>query len=367
MASVDKRNGGWRVRWRDPDGQARCRQCPDRATAEAVRRDVERAVAEGRRWEPRDTRPLPDLREVMEGYVRESARIHRPRTTHRYAETLELFLRWLSARQGGRGRITPDMLSRGLLAEYHQVLSEGGRHGHERGAETVRKHMQVIELMWTWAYENDDEWENLIPRPRRLQLARTPGPLTVAPTWDEMDACIDACQGWHRQLALLLRFTGLRVQQVMGLRWSDVDLERATLSVRGELGKSRQERRGRTVPISAHLVEILRRWERRDESIVECARQAGPREREARGRDMARAWKRAGVRPLACKQPHHAFRKGFISELKRAGADDEAVEFLVGHSLGLRGVYTDPDALPLRSAVELIPCIGCATKTDASA
>ena len=303
----------------------------------------------------------------MEGYVRESARIHQPRTTHRYAETLELFLRWLSERQGGRGRITPDLLSRGLLAEYYAVLSESGRHGHERGAETVRKHMQVIELMWTWAHQNDDEWEGLVPRPRRLKMTRTPPPLTVAPTWDEMDACLDACHGWHWQLALLLRFTGLRVQQAMDLRWTDVDLDRATLSVRGELGKSQQERRGRIVPISPHLVEHLRAWERHDEFIVQCAREAGPREREARGRDMARAWRRAGVRSQACKQPHHAFRKGFISELKRAGADDEAVEYLVGHSLGLRGVYTDPDALPLRGAVALIPCVGCAAKTETSA
>ncbi len=54
-------------------------------------------------------------------------------------------------------------------------------------------------------------------------------------------------------------------------------------------------------------------------------------------------------------RPHHAFRKGLVSGLKRAGADTDAVEVLVGHSLGLRGVYTDPDAIPLRGAVELIP------------
>jgi len=46
-----------------------------------------------------------------------------------------------------------------------------------------------------------------------------------------------------------------------------------------------------------------------------------------------------------------------VSGLKRAGADDEAVEYLVGHSLGLRGCYTDPDALPLRTAIGLVPAI----------
>lgn len=47
-----------------------------------------------------------------------------------------------------------------------------------------------------------------------------------------------------------------------------------------------------------------------------------------------------------------------MSELRRAGADPDVVEVLVGHSLGLRGVYTDPDALPMREAVGLIPPLG---------
>ena len=33
----------------------------------------------------------------------------------------------------------------------------------------------------------------------------------------------------------------------------------------------------------------------------------------------------------------------------------DAVEFLVGHSLGLRWVYTDPDARPLRETLARMP------------
>ena len=62
----------------------------------------------------------------------------------------------------------------------------------------------------------------------------------------------------------------------------------------------------------------------------------------------------------------HGIRKGFISELKRSGADDEAVEYLVGHSLRLRGVYGDPDALPLRDAVARIPPLSPATASPST-
>jgi len=149
----------------------------------------------------------------------------------------------------------------------------------------------------------------------------------------------------------------------MHLTWADFDLDEATLRVRPELGKSKQERRGRRVPISPHLVDLLRAWGPGEGYVVESRRfGTGPRARQERNRDMRRAWERSGARPEAYRQPHHCFRKGFVSELRRAGADPDAIEVLVGHSLGLRGVYTDPAALPMREAVGLIPAIGAAGK-----
>jgi hypothetical protein len=64
--------------------------------------------------------------------------------------------------------------------------------------------------------------------------------------------------------------------------------------------------------------------------------------------------------PGATGQIHHCFRKGFVSELKRSRAVSDAVEFLVGHSLGLRGVYSDACSLPLQEAVGLVPRLGLA-------
>ena len=50
--------------------------------------------------------------------------------------------------------------------------------------------------------------------------------------------------------------------------------------------------------------------------------------------------------------------------MKRLGADPDAVEYLVGHSLGLRGVYIDPEALPLRATVDLIPPVTIEPRFD---
>jgi len=278
-------------------------------------------------------------------------------TAVRYARNLDLFERFLSSNVGPADQLYPEVLSKRLLAEFYDDLATGGLHGRPRKQSTQRKIVEVVQLAWAWAYDDDTLGDD-VPRPRRLRMPRDEGRLTVAPTWDEMDRCIHQCRGWQKDLTTILRFTGLRVQQAMSLKWTDFDLETGVLSIRGELGKSRQERRGRVIPVSPHLVQLLATWPRRSEWVVQSSRSmGGSRERMARARDVGRAWARAGVREAAWKQPHHCFRKGFISELKRAGADTDAVEYLVGHSLGLRGVYTDPDALPLRKAVGEIPAL----------
>ena len=79
------------------------------------------------------------------------------------------------------------------------------------------------------------------------------------------------------------------------------------------------------------------------------------------------AWERAKVSEVYWKQrTAHAYRKGFVSGLIAAGASREAVEYHVGHSMGLRGVYTDPAALHLKAAVALVPTFGTARRLDSA-
>jgi len=288
--------------------------------------------------------------------VTECARLHQPATVHRHACSLEIFRRWLRARLGAARILDLSLLSKALLAEFYAYLIGSGLHGRLRRPASAQKILATVERWWAWAY-NEDVYAGLVPQPRRLPVAQEPRTPTAAPTWEEMDRCIVQCRGWQRQLAILLRFTGLRVQQAMQLRWDDFDLQVCRLRIRGELGKTPDERKGRIIPVSRHLAAEMATWGPHDGLVIKSSRkQDGPRAHEARGRDMARAWKRAGVRPEVWKQrPHHAFRKGLVSGLKRLGADDEAVEFLVGHTLGIRGIYTDPEALPLQATVDVIP------------
>lgn len=356
MASVTKRGDVWTVRWRDAGGRGSTAHQVSVSTerrAHALAEEIEEAVQRYGRWEPpRAPRQTP-LRTILEDYIADSARRHASGTTHNYAQHLLLFARWA-------GDIDAKALTWQLLSDYHTHLSspETGRHLHRRGANTVQKHFSAIELAWRWGWQRQARGEyHGIPQPDSLGLKRRPSPHKLFPTWAEMDACIEAADGWQHDLYTVLRCTGLRVGQALGLRWDDFRLDQETplLHVRPELGKSDQEKRGRWIPVAPALVTVLSGWGRREGWVVPCARES----REARARDAQRAWRRAGVDAAVWQDcAHHAFRAGFQSGLKLLGADDEAVQFLVGHSGGLRARYVGPEALPLVTAVGLVPAFG---------
>ena len=368
MATIRKRGRTWSVRWKD-GGRQRERSCPDLVTAKRLRSEIERAKALGDKWEPADLQAEPGLRELLAFYIQDRERVLVESSIKVIDKSVVLWTRWLETRHP-RKRLTPDAFSRASLAGFYDNLR------NERGSavSTCRKRIQHVQQAWEWLYDSD-EYGDWMPRPRKLEMPKAPRRVTVAPTWAEMDACIATANGWQKKLAMVLRCTGLRVQQAMRLRCDDVDRDRLLLRVRPELGKTDHERTGRIVPITPLLLEERAKWGPWEGWFVPCNRKPGPREREARARDMVRAWERAGVRREVWAatgegshgRAHHAFRSGFISGLVHQGANPDAVEVLVGHALGgTRDPYTDPAALPLREAVNLIPVICASDATRAN-
>jgi integrase len=375
VASITKRGDTWQVKWRDPDGAQRGRKCPTRKAAKELKADVEESVGRGLRWVPPDETPIPRLGALIERYAGERKLATRPKTMAKMGVILTQFLAYAATKARNPGA---DVLTKALLVEWHNHLTTRAREvlitdeGERDRARTLRpltessaaNYVRTVEQFWRWA-QDDDEADN-VPRARRLDLIREERTEdVVAPTWAQMDACVSACRDWHRRLAIVLRFTGLRVTQAMHLLWSDIDLDATTLRVRPNLpgSKTAQERKGRRVPISEHLAAELAGWGLREGWLIDAPTRSN--RVDGMARTMARAWVRAGVPRevwapphLHTSHPHHAFRAGFQSELRRSGADAFAIERLVGHTLGgQRDSYTDPTALPLRAAVGMIPVL----------
>lgn len=346
------------VRWRDSCGVQYTRTCPTKRSADELRLRVEVEQAHGRDWRPEvdEAGQVVDLEDILSAYIEHRSLRLRATTLRRYGENLDLFVRFLRSGQPD-GTLTPAILSKATLEGFYAwlVRPENGLHGRAREADTARKIVEVAQLAWRWA-EGSERWPGEIPAPRTIEMVRTPPKAVVAPTWEEMASCVRACGGWQQKLATVLYYTGFRVGETMLLEWRDLDLKAASVTIRPEISKNNK---GRIVPISPHLVAELSGWGVRTGYVVPSGRRGGQRERQARPRDMRRAWVRAGVREAAFDgDPHHAFRKGFKSGMLALGIAPDAVDFLQGHQLGegARGRYIDPwQAFPLVEAVATIP------------
>lgn len=358
MANVEKHGRKWAVRWHALDGRHRQRTCPSAAAARVLKLEVEAALALGRDWSPEVARGVADLEEeVLVRYVEQMSTRLRPRTLARYAENLDVFVRFLRVRHP-RGKLTPGMLTRPTLEDYYIWLQQAknGLHGHARQPDTARKIVEVAQLAWRWA-EQSERWPGMIPSPRAIDMVRASPAPVLAPSWVEMDSCIHCLDGWKRRLAILLRYAGLRVGESMQLRWDDVSLDRATLVIDRSIDKSK---RGRIIPISPHLVAEMAAWGTRTGFVIPYDG-VQARHISALAKYFNAAWTEAGVRPEAWEgNSTKAFRKGFKTGMLNLHATADAIDFLQGHKLGegARSRYIDPwQALHLEETVRLVPKI----------
>ncbi|MCU1279400.1 MAG: hypothetical protein JWM53_2946 [bacterium] len=362
MAFIDSkvRPGKHLVGWRSLAGKQKWQTCSTLAIARKVKLAVENQISVGRDWNPKQTRVEADLiKEVGKLYLEEHAPPVRKRPTiRRYGLDLTMFERFLRQHHP-RGLLGVTLLSKDTLTDFATWLrrAENGLHGRKRGEDAVRKIVETIEVFWAWAYERE-KWDG-VPLPKRLKIRRSPAQPPRAPTWAEMDAAVNAANGWHKKLMIWMRYTGMRVTESMMVLWSDVDLDRGTLSVRRELDGNKTGV-WRIVPLSPHLIEEIATWGKREGYVIPSERRKGARERQARTREINTAWRNAGVPEHKWKrQPDNAFRKGVKTGLVVMGLQREAIDYVQGHiDAAARARYVDPSQLPLRAIVDAIPRIG---------
>ena len=139
---------------------------------------------------------------------------------------------------------------------------------------------------------------------------------------------------------ILLLETGLRRGELLGLKWEDVDLGNATLSVRRSIavdkGNHIKENRPkwgsfRTIPLSAPALKLLRHLPRAGAFIFGNPETGLPRRPDSWGIKLRTFMKRAheeiGVPILSA----HELRHTYGTRLRRHGADIYTIQKIMGH------------------------------------
>jgi len=149
-----------------------------------------------------------------------------------------------------------------------------------------------------------------------------------------------------RNAAILELFysTGMRLSELQGLNWQDIDAVSQQVKVRG---KGRKER---IVPVGDHAVLALRNYERKWDEIPGATRAKTDRAAVFVGRTAKRLTVR-GVQKIVsvfldevaedAGLSTHSLRHSFATHLLDAGADLRAVQELLGHaSVSTTQIYT---------------------------
>ena len=107
-----------------------------------------------------------------------------------------------------------------------------------------------------------------VARDVKVEKSKRTGEVVI-PTKDELKALLAAADGGMHPMMLSAMLTGLRVSELRGLRWVDIDFKGKTVSVKQRadkycvIGPPKSKAGYRTIPIGDLVVSALKKWKLR--------------------------------------------------------------------------------------------------------
>lgn len=214
---------------------------------------------------------------------------------------------------------------------------------------TINNHLTVLRKLLSTAVE----WRELATLPA-IKWMKPPPPEFDFLTFEEADRLIAAADPAWRVMILVGCRTGLRLGELLALRWVDVDLEGGRLVVRRAVSRgivgTPKNGQTREVGLSKQAAGALRDHPRRG-PLVFSATDGSMLTKGATKWPLWSAAKAAAIRRIGW----HVLRHTFASHLVMRGAPIKTVQELMGHStieMTMRYAHMSPDAR--REAVQLL-------------
>ncbi len=253
-----------------------------------------------------------------------------------------------------------DLRKAHVTALYGRLQRERRGNRKPLGPRTVLHLHRVLHRAFEWAIEQDILAANIFAR---VQPPKVKGADTRALSLDEAGAFFAAARGTKfEEFFQLAAFTGSRRGELVGLKWSALDLDAGVLTVRASLASTRAKKlersagaaavvlkgtksgRSRQVPLDRDVIVVLRRL-KATQSAVKLAATPGsyldqdfvfsdghgrPVKLDAPTKAFREIAEAAGIPPEVTL---HSLRHSFASWSLANGGDIAAVQRCLGHSV----------------------------------
>ncbi len=337
------------VKFRHPDGRVtRVRRASPVNTKRGAQRyehEVRAALLEGtfRKEEnvKEDERRVPVLREFAEQFISSYAVVNNKPSSVQSKRTI---LRHHLVPFFGQTRL--DRIDARQIERYKALKLE------TLSRKTINNHLTVLRKLLVVACE----W-NLLDSIPNVKWVKAPKPEFRFLDFKETAQLLAAatCEPmWHTMILVAVR-TGLRLGELLALRWRDVDLNARRLVVRravaaGVVGTPKSGRQ-RELPLTESVVLALRAYRHQRGELVFCQVDGAILTKGMCKWPLRRAKKRAGLAELGW----HDLRHTFASHLVMRGVPLKAVQELMGHAtieMTMRYAHLAPRVL--RAAVDVL-------------
>jgi len=224
------------------------------------------------------------------------------------------------------GDLALDLITTDRVSEIRASLRT-----KENGEKRSASHRNYLMEMLSRLFDKAVEWKLLQKAPQIPDRLKVPRQEIEIFSADELSRLLDVAKESTRLIVLLGVDAGLRVGEMLGLRWSDLDLKEGRLVVRQQLtteNKIEPPKGGepRTIPLTPRLQAALLDGRHLNERVLWMG--DAPMTRARLTAALRSAERRAKL--IAMRSPHK-LRHTFASRLLGLGADLKSVQALLGH------------------------------------
>ena len=311
------------IEFKHPDGRLelvrKASPVNTRRGAEQYEREIRQALLDGRFG--KEVKLVPTLIEFEERFQIYSQNNNKPSQVHSKLLTFKNHLiPWF-------GKVRLDAIGLAEVEKYKAAKLKPSESKEALSPKTVNNHLGMLRKALNLANEM-----GVLPHVPRFKMLKTQRGKIEFLEFEEVPRFLDAASSEWRPMLTTAVKTGLRLGELLALKWEDIDLKAGRLFVRRNLWQdiegSPKGGQAREVPLSPEAANVLRaQFHMRCDYVFDID---GKRRSHSMCKDtVPRVCRRAG---LAKRLTFHDLRHTFASHLVMRGVPLVAVKEYLGHA-----------------------------------